>query len=167
MKAFRCNMYSPVLRRLLHSLLPYIRLFHTCLLPIWPLKAFKFTTLKEDTNLLNPLKPALRWEMARLKIIVHSKQPLLGIFLHIYHAQTSDSYEEYKKNAAAKTSGLIHYPPEGKLLTCITMHLKYIYQASSSISSDTKEFHLNGSQSIETTGHINSRDSFILKTEHY
>lgn len=34
------------------------------------------------------------------------------------------------------------------------MHLKYIYQAASSISSDTKEFHLNGSQGVETIAHI-------------
>lgn len=65
--------------------------------------------------------------MACLEIIAHSKEPLLGIFLHIYHMQTLDSYDKYKKSAAAKTSGLIHYPPEGKLFTGITMHLKYIY----------------------------------------
>lgn len=34
------------------------------------------------------------------------------------------------------------------------MHLKYIYQAAPSISSDTKEFHLNGSQGEETIAHI-------------
>lgn len=118
-----------------------MRLFHTCLRPSWPLKALTFTPLKEGTKLLNPLKPALRWEMARLGITAHSKRPLLGIFLHIYHVQTLDRYDEYKKNAAAKASGLSHYPPEGKLFTRLTMHLKYIYEASSSISSDTKEFH--------------------------
>lgn len=40
--------------------------YFTHLLPIWPLEAFKFTTLKEDTNLLNPLKLELQWEMAGL-----------------------------------------------------------------------------------------------------
>lgn len=76
------------------------------------------------------------------------------MFLHIYHAQTLHDNDEYEKSAAAKTSSLIHYSPEGKLFTCITMHLKYIYQAASSISSDTKEFHLNGSQGEETIAHI-------------
>lgn len=92
--------------------------------------------------------------MAGLKIIAHAKQPLLGIFLHIYHAQTLDSSDEYEKSAAAKSGGLIHYPPEGKLFTCITMYFKYSYQASSLISSDTKEFHLSGSLGVETIAHI-------------
>lgn len=92
--------------------------------------------------------------MAGLKIIAHSKQPLLGIFLHIYHTQTLDCYDEYEKSAPATTSGRIHYPPEGKLFTCITIHIKYIYQAAASISSDTKEFHFNGSQGVDTIAHI-------------
>lgn len=128
-------------------------MFATHLVP----KAFTFTTFREDTNLLNPLKPALQWKMAGLKIIAHSTQPLLRGFLHICHTQTPDCYEEHEKSAAAETSGLIHYPPEGKLFTCITIHLKYIYQAAASISSDTKEFHLNGSQGVETIAHIKQR----------
>lgn len=134
-------------------MLSYIRLFHTFATYL-PLKAIEFTTLQEDTNLLNPLKPARQWETLGLKIIAHSNHPLLGTFLHIYHAQILDSYDEYEKSTAAKTGSLIYYPPEGKLFTCITMHLKYIYQASSSISSDTKEFHLNCSQGIKTIAHI-------------
>lgn len=34
------------------------------------------------------------------------------------------------------------------------MHLKHIYRAPSSISSDTKEFNLNGLQSVETMAHM-------------
>lgn len=33
------------------------------------------------------------------------------------------------------------------------MHLKYTRQASSSISLDTKEVHLNGSQGVKTIAH--------------
>lgn len=132
-------MYSLVLHRLQYSLLSSIRLFHTYWLPVWPLKALTITVLKEDTNLLNPCKPVLQWDMAGLKITARAVQPFWGIFLQIYHAQNLDSYDdEYEKGAAAKSSGLIHYPPEGKLFTCITMHFTYSYQASSSISSDTR-----------------------------
>ena len=92
--------------------------------------------------------------MAGLKITAHAMQPFWGIFLHICRAQTLDSYDEYEKGAAAKSSGLIHYPPEGKLFMCITMHFTYSHQASSSTSSDTKEFHLNGSQGVDTIAHI-------------
>lgn len=150
-------MPSLVLHRLQYSLSSDIRLFHTCLLPIWSLEAFTFTTFREATNLLSPLKPALQWEMAGLKVIAHSPQPLLRGFLHIYHTQTPGGNDEREKSAAAETSGLIHCPPEGKLFTCITIHLKCIYQAAASISSDTKEFHLNGSQGVETIAHIKQR----------
>ena len=91
--------------------------------------------------------------MAGLKITAHTRQALLGIFLHIYHTQTLDSYDEYEKSTAAKSSDLIHYPQEGKLFTCITVHFKYSYWASS-IYSDTKEFHLNSSQGAATIAHI-------------
>lgn len=160
-------MYSPVLHRLQCSVLSYSRLFHTCWLPIRSRKALMFTTFKEDTNLLNPLKLALQGDMAGVRIIAHCRQPLLGILLHICHTQTPGCYDDYEKNAATQTHGLIHYPPEGKLFTCITVHLKYIYQAAASISSDTKEFHLNGSQGVEIIAPIKQQRYCILKTEHY
>lgn len=36
-------------------------------------------------------------DQAGLKITAHARQALLGIFLHIYHAQTWDSYDEYEE----------------------------------------------------------------------
>lgn len=107
---------------------------------VWLLKAFKFTALKEDTNLLNPCKPALLWET-----LVWKLQHMLGRHYWEYFCisimlQTLDSYDEYEEYCHW-SSDLIHYPPEGKLFTCITVHFKYSYWAPS-IYSDTKEFHL-------------------------